>query len=248
VISAKVAALTEGVLKAMFMTKLKLTAAVVVLMGLLIGGGAVAHRALAAEPPDQAATAASTVITPADEAFTAQEKERRGRPKPKDKEGTALGGKLEAVDADKSSVTITTVRRGESPVSKTFTVAKDARIQKDGKAAKLADLKKGGQAMLRLAADGKTVTGMSVTTPAITVPLKGVDAGKSTITVSVGARGAKEDKTYKVAKDAKITIDGKDAALADLKEGATAAVTLGDGEVVIQIRTGMKRVREKEEE
>jgi WD40 repeat protein len=48
VISAQVAALTEGVLKAMFVTRLKMAVAFVLLVGVLLTGGVVTYRAVAA--------------------------------------------------------------------------------------------------------------------------------------------------------------------------------------------------------
>lgn len=56
-------------------------------------------------------------------------------------EGGHLMGMLKAVDADKGVVTILTGGRGENPVEKALTLAKDARVIIDGNPAKLADLK-----------------------------------------------------------------------------------------------------------
>jgi RNA polymerase sigma factor (sigma-70 family) len=64
-ISARVAALTEGVVRAMWMTKLKLTAAVLVGVGVLAwGAGMLAHRARATEPAPEPKV---VVVTPAPE-------------------------------------------------------------------------------------------------------------------------------------------------------------------------------------
>jgi RNA polymerase sigma factor (sigma-70 family) len=51
-ISVRVAALTEGVLKAMFIPRLKLVVGLVLLMSLLLSGGAVTYHALGAGPAD----------------------------------------------------------------------------------------------------------------------------------------------------------------------------------------------------
>jgi biopolymer transport protein ExbD len=54
--------------------------------------------------------------------------------------------------------------------------------------------------------------------------IKSVDAEKSSITVTVG----EEDKAYTVNDGAKISIDGKDGKLADLKAGMNVKLTLND--------------------
>lgn len=76
-------------------------------------------------------------------------------------------------------------------------------------------------------------------------PIKSVDAIKSTITLAV--RESNDDvedsplveKTFPVAKDAKITVDGKDAKLGDLKASSQAIVNLSeDRKSVIRITVG----------
>jgi RND family efflux transporter MFP subunit len=52
--SARVIALAEGVLKAMYLTKLKTVAALVLVLGVLLAGGVVTHRALQAAPQQEA--------------------------------------------------------------------------------------------------------------------------------------------------------------------------------------------------
>jgi RND family efflux transporter MFP subunit len=52
--SARVIALAEGVLKAMYLTKLKTVAALVLVMGVLLAGGIMTHRALQAAPQEEA--------------------------------------------------------------------------------------------------------------------------------------------------------------------------------------------------
>jgi hypothetical protein len=143
-------------------------------------------------------------------------------------------------------VTISIFKRGEGATSTTFDLAKDARIQRDGKDAKLADLKTGSQATLTLSKDQKTVVALSVTSPAIAAPLKSVDAAKNTITVTVGTRAGKEDKTYQVSKDARITVDGKAAQLADLKVGTTLTFSVDEANTVIQVRTAARGLRKQE--
>jgi hypothetical protein len=51
-IPTSVLALTEGVLRAMFMNKLKIVAVVSISLGLIVGAGALSYSKLTAEPPD----------------------------------------------------------------------------------------------------------------------------------------------------------------------------------------------------
>ncbi len=255
VISAKVTALTEGVMKGMLITKLKVTAVFCVAVGVLaIGSGALVHHSLAGTAPSEggdhgrpvAAVEPETLLIadeePADEDAAAT---RREQPKGE----TTVGGSLQSVDTAKNTVTIKISNRRTGPMEKTFELAKDIAILRDGKAAKLSDLKPGGRVALKLSADQKTVVGISVVGSTVQAPLKSVDAAKNTITITTETRQGKVDKTFQVAKDAKVTVDGKDAKLADLKAGATVLLTLSaeDGNTVIQVRTPSRRGGEGEE-
>jgi hypothetical protein len=69
--------------------------------------------------------------------------------------------------------------------------------------------------------------------------VKSVDTSASTITVTTGRKGESTDKTYKVAKDAKVTIGGESKTLADVKEGNFVSLTVGEGDEVKEIRVIM---------
>jgi hypothetical protein len=174
----------------------------------------------------------------------AQETRRKDRPKP----APTVSGKLETIDAGKNSVVVSTFSRAEGRSEKTFEVSKDAKIVQHGKEAKLSDLKKGDQTTLTLSTDQKTVVSIVVGTPPSSVPLKSVDAEKNTITVVTGGgRREKQDKTYQVAKDAKITIDGKEAKLTDLKEGAVLRLSVDEEDKVTQVQTQAPGRRKRSE-
>jgi RNA polymerase sigma factor (sigma-70 family) len=245
IVSANVAALTEGMVKGMLMSKLKITAAILVVAGLVGAGGTAMHRssaATAAEAPlVLAANAADALLDDEtgeqETAAQTQRGQRKGPP--------IASGKLQDVDAGKHTITISSVRRGEAPIDKIYAVAKDAKVQRDGRDVRFADLKKGGQARLELSADQKTAVSVSVTSPAISAPLKSVDAAKNSITITIGTRATKQDKTLTVAKDAKITVDGKDARLADLKEGAVLSLVVDEGNTVLQVKTGTATRRKR---
>ncbi|HKB37167.1 MAG TPA: sigma factor-like helix-turn-helix DNA-binding protein, partial [Gemmataceae bacterium] len=238
VISAQVAALTEGVLKAMLLTRLKvmgvLAAAVCVAA---LGGGALAHRCLAGPPLDRQA------VSPPGGDREPTDAQARAPAEPAE-EGTTVTGTLQAVDTDKNSVTVSTFSRKEGQSTETsFPVARDAAILRDGKEVKFSDLKKGGHVTLKLSPDPKTVVSLSVTGPTISAPLKSVDAEKNTLTITVENRQGKQDKTYQVAKDARVADEGKEAKLTDLKEGTTVILTLSvdDGNTIIHVRTPSRR-------
>ncbi|HKB42697.1 MAG TPA: hypothetical protein VKD72_40080, partial [Gemmataceae bacterium] len=170
----------------------------------------------------------------------------QGREQPK--WGAAVAGKLEAVDADKLSVTISTfTRQTGASTDKSYPVAKDAKVMQDGKEVKLGELKKGARATLMLSADQKSVVSVSVSGNTTQVPLKAVDADKNTITITAETRQGKVDRTYQVAKDAKVTVDGKEARLADLKAGTVMLLTFSaeDANTIVQVRTPTRRERQE---
>jgi RNA polymerase sigma factor (sigma-70 family) len=244
VISVKVAALTEGVMKAMLLTKLKMTAAFLVVIGLVAAGsGTLVQGGLSGSPVAPLTTAAgqSETILLADQE-PAKEQVRGAREQAR--QGTTVAGTLQGVDADKNRVTISIFsRRDAVTTEKSYDVSRDAKILRDGKEAKLAALKKGGRATLTLSADQKIVVGITVTGSTLFAPLKSADAEKNTVTITVETRQGKQDRTYSVAKDARVTVDGKEARLADLKAGTMLSFTLSaeDGNTVIQIQTPRRR-------
>ncbi|MCI0464455.1 MAG: sigma-70 family RNA polymerase sigma factor [Gemmataceae bacterium] len=243
VISVQAAALTEGVVQAMSMTRFKVTVAFLIVAGLLgVGSGVLAHRALAGTTADPPVVASDQPAT-----LPAAEQERAAqRPKAQPKDGTNVTGALLSADADKNSVTVRFSSRTEGQTEKTYAVAKDAKILRDGKEIKLADLKQRARVSLKLSPDQKTALSISVLGQALTAQVKSVDAVKSTVTVTIdNVRKGKFDKTHPVAKDARVTLDGKQAKLADLKEGATLVFTLSaeDNNTVIQVQTPPRRTR-----
>src|SRR5262249_18564124 len=108
----------------------------------------------------------------------------------------------------------------------TYELAKDFVIQAQGqepKAGKITNLAKAIRVGLKLADDKKTVARIDVVYPVLRGSIVAVDVARKTITLGLG-RGA--DKTLPLSKDARITVAGKAAALADLKERMPALVTL----------------------
>src|SRR5262245_53303158 len=129
VASANVAAITEGVLRAMLMIRLKVTAAFLIVAAFLAAGsGSLAPRSQAGATADRpVANAAQPRTTPAAVQEREQEKVRR---QPRD--GITLTGKLEAVDTDRNSVTVSFFSRQEgTSTDKTFPLARDAKVLRD---------------------------------------------------------------------------------------------------------------------
>jgi RNA polymerase sigma factor (sigma-70 family) len=251
VVSAQVAALTEGVLKAMLLTKLKVTALVLlVLGGLVLGSGALVSPSLAETAADQPALADELPRTPRakNNRDTADVKPREPAEQPR--RGTSETGMVQSVDAAKNSVTVTVFNRQTGKTEKTYELAKDCVILRDGKPVKLGDLKTGGRVTLQLSADQKSIARISEEGAFLSAPLKSVDAEKRTITVTVEGRQGKQDKTFQVAKDARVMLEGKEAKLTDLKAGTQLHLTasVDDANTIVQIQTSPRRGRGQNEE
>src|SRR5207249_4078696 len=107
---------------------------------------------------------------------------------------------------EQSTVTLDLVMsRAEGRIEKTFPVAKDVKITRDGKEVKLTDLTKGNRVTLTMAPDQKAVAGISASGFTVSAELKSVDLERKAITVIANTRNGKEDKSYALAKDAKVT-------------------------------------------
>lgn len=143
-------------------------------------------------------------------------------------EGPSVFGAVK--ELGKKSLTIVTrpARGGEAGEERTVDIADDALIVFDDgrgrrlslKEGKLADVLPGSSAMARLSADQSQVTFLRIEGPGITGLLKSVDAANRSITIAVpkGRGEEPEEKTFTVAKDARIAIDNNNQALlADLK-------------------------------
>ncbi len=152
--------------------------------------------------------------------------------------GDTVNGVVKATDS--SSVTLA----GGEGADKVFKTNAETRVTVNGKPAKPADLKAGDKASVTLLSNGTAALAITAGTkqgdgekpekpgkpearpdsrPGM--PVSAVDAKENTITVSAKGR----DYAQKVAAGAKITIDGKDAKLADIPKGSFA-VFLGIGE------------------
>lgn len=208
VVPAHVIALSEGVIHAMFLTRVQLIgAAVLAVIVTATGASLFAQREAAPRPAAPA---------PAPGAG------RDGRP------GAAadLRGLVRAVDAAQNTLTVFLPGNGrnegdrrEEGEAKTFAVAKDALVFLDdgrarrfcGREGTLADVAAGATVTLRLAGDQKTVDAILAEGPTVGGKLSSVDVNKNTLTVSGGSRGREEaapaEQTYTVGKNAEIVLD-----------------------------------------
>jgi RNA polymerase sigma factor (sigma-70 family) len=226
-LSAQVAALTEGALKAMFPTKFII--AVVMLLGIGVLASVPAlrtHPALAEKPPARAV------------------------PDGGKQAGPEVRGLVKAVDAAHHALTLH--RSKVVPGEKTFALASDVMILLDDgtgdrlgfRQGKLADLTEGAVVTLRLSGDRHQVVRIWVEGPTVRGILKAVDAANRTLTATLdGKKGEPAaDRTFAVAANARLFLDGgkaKDKAkpatkksLADLPANVVVFLTLSADRMV----------------
>lgn len=224
VISAQVAALTEGVLQAMFLSKLKIATALVLVVAFLgWSGGLLMEQALAEKPGRGQET--PLVVAQKD-----AEKKAAGA-----SQGTStdLNGLLKVIDPKKNIITVLVPpqKKGEPGEEKTFDLAKEIKVFfDDGKSSKaampwnfrvgsLADLKEGVFVQAQVGANRKEVVAILGLGPTVSGMVKAIDGEKNTITLTPGGKKREDeqpDKTYLVAKEARVFIDGKEAKLTNL--------------------------------
>jgi hypothetical protein len=146
-------------------------------------------------------------------------------------EGPSVHGPVKAVDVAKSTLTLHDKVLGE----KTYAVINDALLFLDGKneAKKLADVPVGAEVDLKLLTDQKGVREIRAYGPTVMGDLAS-NAGNDSITL----RGKEGDKTFAVAKNARILIDEKTAGkLTDLIDGTAAQLRLSaDQATALEVR------------
>jgi RNA polymerase sigma factor (sigma-70 family) len=173
-------------------------------------------------------------------------------------EGPTVQGVVKTVDADRNQITVTTRagRGDEAGEEQTYALAAGIDVLlDDGKGrrfslreGKLADLRPGAIATLKLSVDQRTVMTIRAEGPSVQGTLKAVDSARGTITLDLRAgRGdTPEEKTFAVARDARVFIDGREGKLADVKaeENSPVALKLSlDQKMVQSITIGDGRSR-----
>ncbi|MFN4258148.1 MAG: RNA polymerase sigma factor [Gemmataceae bacterium] len=267
ILSTSVAAITQGVLRTMLVAKVKFAMSCLIVFGLLTASVGVLSTQLLSEQPALALLAdkekpapnahpeknvagnkdgdkEAPVQKPADN----REKPSKEGDKPK-KEAPSVQGTLKTIDASNNSITLTVRTNKETSEDQTFSVAGDARIFVASKeAGTLADLKPGMRVLAQLSADGKSVQTLKsapneVKGVGVQGTLKGVDANKRNITVTVAdgpEKGATADKTYELADDVRVfAADKENGSLADLKPGAYVFIKLDpERKTAVAIKVG----------
>lgn len=239
-VSAQAAALTEGVIRAMFIAKLKTVAVWFLALAVLGGASAVTHRALADKPAAAPDGAKPEKPKPAADAKPG---DKGNKPEAAD----TLHGTIQAVDADKITLTIAGEKGKKEAENKTFPLAKDVKVlivegAKKGDPpaeGKVGDLRVGAPAEVRLSEDKKTVVEVRPQGQNVQGAVKAVKA--DSITVASKIKGGGEDKSYELSKDVKVLLnDGltkntpdKEGKVGDLKEGTQVSLQLSarDGKV-----------------
>jgi hypothetical protein len=143
---------------------------------------------------------------------------------------------VKAVDAQKGTITIDDQAPADV-AGKTLAVAADAPIEIDGQPGKLAGIPAGVFVNIGLSVDRQAIRNLQAEGPALGdcggSVVTAVDAEKGTITFDDTAAAAVAGKTFTVAKNAFITIDGRLGRLTELPTGSYVNVTLTvDGQAV----------------
>jgi hypothetical protein len=216
----------------MTLSKLKIAAVVMLVLG-LFGTGAVrlTQPALAEKPSAGKSAGKADGLKP-----VARQKEKK-------EQGPSLRGTVKSVDAGKNTITLTVaVDPGKKKTEeKSYEVAADATItladvlskKETAPAGKLADLIPGTAVDARLSVNKKSVVAITAFGPSIHGYVKSADPGKSTLTIGTKYSGKVQELTFQVRKEARIIKDDhlgkkgdtpKEGTFADLVEGVSVLV------------------------
>jgi RNA polymerase sigma factor (sigma-70 family) len=148
--------------------------------------------------------------------------------------GPGVHGNVKSVDAN-TRVLVFTHKQKDGLKEESVTLAKDAKILlSDGlskevkpKEGKLQDLTEGTPVLVHLSVDRTRALEVQPTGMTVSGTLKGYDSGNATLTVTVKEDGSLVDKSFTVAKDAR---------LSDLSEGSPvhARLSVFDKKVVVE--------------
>jgi RNA polymerase sigma factor (sigma-70 family) len=256
-IAKPVLALTQGVIRAMFLAKVKFAVAAVVAAGVLVAGigpGSIlvgAGQDKPVKPPAVEQKPEMPVKPGADPIKPGDKPTKPEKPAGADvKKPAGFAGRVKSVDAAKGSITLTATK-GDQSVDRTFTVASDAAVRIDGHEAKLADVKAGLHANVKIADDKTTAIAIGCEGPTLVGEVKEVAADRKSLKVVVMVPTDKADKkspkkaeetSVNVGDDVRVAVEGnKKATLADLKTGASVQVQISaDGTRAILIMSPAK--------
>jgi hypothetical protein len=180
------------------------------------------------------AAAAVAIVLSGQPGAMGQERKKANQPA----DGTTIRGTLASVDGEKNTITLTVptgdrkTERGET--KKTYTLAKDAKIQQDAAEAKLADLKPGHPTVLKL--DNSNVISVTVVGGTGTGEFRSANLERNTIVVFAGRNMARQ--VVHLLKETKVfDADGKPIKLQDLKPGTRINMTrsVEDGNTAVRL-------------
>jgi Cu/Ag efflux protein CusF len=133
--------------------------------------------------------------------------------------GMHLHGQIKSIDADKNELILTDAKGKDH----TFTLEKDAKVWLTNKESKISDLKKGDRVGVRYEKSGDEMKAQRVRAhrgnTAVRMAhgeVKSVAAKKNQLVIK-DASGT--ERTFNLAKDAKVQVGDEESKLADLKEG-----------------------------
>ncbi|MFM8271593.1 MAG: hypothetical protein ACKODX_04580, partial [Gemmata sp.] len=156
------------------------------------------------------------------------------------KDANSVRGTLAAVGADKNTVTITVHafdrRTGErADTQRTFPLAKGAKFVQDEVEVKLAELKTGNAAVVKL--DGANAASVTVDGGTTQGQFRSANVERNTITVLAGRNLAPQ--VFHLLKAPQVLdADGRAVKLEDLKPGTTLSITksVEDGNTAVRVR------------
>ena len=221
--------LSQGVIQAMFMSKLVRTFSVaLVILAFSAGMGTTYFlRDAYADKP----------VKPADPA----NKPVADKPA-KPAQGESLVGEIKAVDAGQKTVTVLVrvpgtkqSKEGILALDKDLVVSLLHGLNKESKPGKIEDLSIGAPVTIQLTADKKAVAHISISGGNVSGGVKAVDPAKKSITIVLKNEKQQMEKTFELFEGAKIFLDdgfgkkgepAKEGKLDDLKEGLSVNIQL----------------------
>ena len=149
-----------------------------------------------------------------------------------------VSGRLRKYDAEKKTILVVSGEGEEGTRQTTLLVDPHVQVLIDEKPGKLADIPENQTVRVYVNQDRTTALSVQASGPAQRRVIASVDADKRTLSYKREA-GA---ETLAVASDVKVTIDGKDAKLADVKPGSQAILWMSiDQKTVRIIQVGKRR-------
>jgi beta-lactamase regulating signal transducer with metallopeptidase domain len=137
-------------------------------------------------------------------------------------EGGSAQGVITAIDPAKGTLALRIAKKGEPAEEHAYDVAKHVKVTLDGAGAKLSDLPTGAVVTVKLSLKEKLVLSVQAEGTTVHGQVKVLDASGRGITIA--EKGG--ERTLTVAKDASITVDGKQAQLSDVPAEAVVFAKL----------------------